>query len=84
MAGVPLPPASSVAQRYVYIDLPLGPWPAAVSGRIALVNLVIGATYGDQVMQAAANGAIGVLLIDDTQNPPRKSLCPPQDLSAAA
>ncbi|HKP38835.1 MAG TPA: S8 family serine peptidase [Pyrinomonadaceae bacterium] len=84
MAGVPMPPAGSVAQRYVYIDLPLGPWPAAVSGRIALVNLVLGATYGDQVMQAAANGAIGVILIDDTQNATAvKGIIPAATISVA-
>jgi hypothetical protein len=84
MAGAPKPPVGSVAQRYVYIDLPLGPWPAAVSGRIALVNLVLGATYGDQVMQAAANGAIGVILIDDTQNATAvKAIIPAATISVA-
>jgi subtilisin family serine protease len=84
MAGTPLPPADSVAQRYVYIDLPLGPWPAAVSGRIALMNLVIGATYGDQINQAAANGAIAAILIDDTQNATAiKALIPGATISSA-
>ena len=55
-----------------------------VSGRIALVNLVLGATYGDQVMQAAANGAIGVILIDDTQNATAvKAIIPAATISVA-
>ncbi len=84
MAGTPKPPAGSVAQRYVYIDLPLGPWPAGVSGRIALINLVLGATYGDQVAQAAANGAIGAILIDDTQNATAvKGIIPAATISTA-
>jgi minor extracellular serine protease Vpr len=84
MAGTPLPPAGSVAQRYVYVDLPLGPWPAAVSGRIAFVNLVIGATYADQSAQAAAAGAIGMILIDETQNATAvKGLIPTATISPA-
>jgi minor extracellular serine protease Vpr len=84
MAGSPLPPAASVAQRYVYIDLPLGTWPAAVSGRIALVNLVLGATYADQSAQAAAAGAIGMILIDETQNATAvKALIPTATISPA-
>src|SRR4029077_8988082 len=38
MAGTPVPPVNSVAQHYVYVDNPTATWPAAVSGRIALVN----------------------------------------------
>lgn len=84
MAGAPLPPAGSIAQRYVYVDLPLGPWPASVSGRIALVNLVIGATYADQSAQAAAAGAIGMILIDETQNATAvKGLIPTATISPA-
>ncbi|MEK6334296.1 MAG: S8 family serine peptidase [Acidobacteriota bacterium] len=84
MAGTPMPPADSVAQRYVYVDLPLGPWPASVSGRIALVNLVLGATYGDQSAQAAAAGAIGMILIDETQNATAvKGLIPTATISPA-
>ncbi len=84
MAGSPLPPAGSVAQRYVHVDLPLGPWPASVSGRIALVNLVLGATYADQSAQAAAAGAIGMILIDDTQNATAvKALIPTATISVA-
>lgn len=84
MAGSPLPPAGSVAQRYVHVDLPLGAWPAEVSGRIALVNLVLGATYADQSAQAAAAGAIGMILIDDTQNATAvKALIPTATISVA-
>jgi subtilisin family serine protease len=84
MAGAPQPTLGSIAQRYVFVDLPLGPWPAAVSGRIALVRNVLGATYFDQSAQAAANGAVGMILIDDTQNATAvKALIPTATISSA-
>ncbi len=84
MAGAPQPALGSIAQRYVFVDLPLGAWPAAVSGRIALVRNVLGATYFDQAAQAAANGAIGMILIDDTQNATAvKALIPTASISTA-
>src|SRR5262249_52668053 len=62
MAGTPSPAAGSIAQHYVYVDNPTGPWPAAVSGRIALVNHTGLPTtpfaYVSNV--AAASGAVGV------------------------
>ncbi|HVQ36465.1 MAG TPA: S8 family serine peptidase [Pyrinomonadaceae bacterium] len=84
MAGSPSPNLGSIAQRYVFVDFPLGAWPAAVSGRIALVRNVLGATYFDQSAQAAAAGAVGVILIDDTQNATAvKALIPTATISSA-
>lgn len=84
MAGAPQPTLGSIAQRYVFVDFPLGAWPAAVSGRIALVRNVLGATYFDQAAQAAAAGAVGMILIDDTQNATAvKALIPSASISTA-
>lgn len=65
MSGSQGLPADAIAQRYVFISTPLGPWPASVSGRIALVRDALGATVFDIVAQAAASGAVGVILFDD-------------------
>lgn len=71
MAGTPSPAANGFAQHYVYVDNPTGPWPAAVSGRIALVNNTGLPTtpfaYVSNV--AAASGAVGVIYVAATQNP---------------
>lgn len=84
MAGAPQPTLGSIAQRYVFVDFPLGAWPAAVSGRIALVRNVLGATYFDEAAQAAAAGAVGMILIDDTQNATAvKALIPTASISTA-
>ena len=71
MAGTPAPAAGGMAQHYVLVDNPTGPWPAAVSGRIALVkNSGLPATpYAYVANVAAASGAIGVIFLDPTQNP---------------
>ncbi len=58
-----LPPAS-MAQRYAYVSLAEGTWPATVSGRIALVRDALGASNFDIVMQAANAGAVGVIVFD--------------------
>jgi subtilisin family serine protease len=71
MAGTPPPPAASMAQHYVYVDNPTGPWPAAVSGRIALVNRsgLPATPFAYVSNMAAASGAVGVLFVTATQNP---------------
>ena len=71
MAGTPPPAAGGMAQHYVLVDNPTGPWPAAVSGRIALVNHTgLPATpYAYVANVAAASGAVGVIFLDPTQNP---------------
>ena len=70
MAGTPNPPAGAMAQRYVFIDNLAGPWPASVSGRIALIRNpgLTSATFFDVSQQAAASGAVGVLNISDVEN----------------
>jgi subtilisin family serine protease len=72
MAGTPDPAAGSVAQRYVLVNDPVGvPYPAAVSGRIALVkdSGLVSATFFDTCNKAAVAGAIGCILISTTTNP---------------
>lgn len=71
MAGTPPPPASSFAQHYVLVDNPTGPWPAAVSGRIALVNHtgLPSTPFAFVSNMAAASGAVGVIYIAATENP---------------
>ncbi|HEX8138021.1 MAG TPA: S8 family serine peptidase [Pyrinomonadaceae bacterium] len=58
-------PSGAIAQRYVFVNLPVGPWPASVSGRIALVKDALGATIFDICAQASAAGAVGIILFDD-------------------
>jgi subtilisin family serine protease len=70
MAGTPTPPATSLAQRYVFINDPLVPWPATVRGRIALVKNVNGIpTFAYVANMAAQSGAVGVLRVSVTENP---------------
>jgi minor extracellular serine protease Vpr len=70
MAGTPAPPAGSIAQRYVFVNDPLVPWPASVRGRIALVKNVNGIpTFAYVSNMAAQSGAVGVLRISATENP---------------
>jgi hypothetical protein len=59
-----------MAQRYVFIDNLAGPWPASVSGRIALIRNpgLTSATFFDVSQMAAASGAIAVLNISDVEN----------------
>ncbi len=70
MAGTPNPPAGAMAQRYVFIDNLAGPWPASVSGRIALIRNpgLTSVTFFDVSQQAAASGAVGVINISDIEN----------------
>jgi hypothetical protein len=71
MAGTPPPPANSLAQHYVLVDNPTGPWSAAVSGRIALVNNtgLPSTPFAYVSTMAAASGAVGVIYIAATENP---------------
>lgn len=72
MAGTPDPAAGSVAQRYVLVnDLVGAPYPAAMSGRIALLKDpgITSATFFDTCNKAALAGAIGCILISDITNP---------------
>src|SRR5436190_3805452 len=71
MAGAPSPATGGMAQHYVYVDNPTGPWPAAVSGRIALVNHTSLPTspFAYVSNMAAASGAVGVVYGAATQNP---------------
>ncbi|HKS26907.1 MAG TPA: S8 family serine peptidase [Pyrinomonadaceae bacterium] len=80
MAGTPDPAAGSIAQRYVLVNDPVGvPYPASVSGRIALVkdSGLVSATFFDICNKAAVGGAIGCVLISTTTNPTAvKSIIP--------
>ena len=57
-------PANSMAQRYVFVNDPLGPLPASVSGRILLARSIIGGTFFDAALQAANAGAVGIIIPD--------------------
>lgn len=72
MAGTPDPPAGSVAQRYVFVNLAATgtTYPANVAGRIALVKgSGLGATFADRCARASLAGAAGLVLISTTTNP---------------
>ncbi|HEX6185148.1 MAG TPA: S8 family serine peptidase [Pyrinomonadaceae bacterium] len=71
MAGTPDPAAGSIAQRYVLVNDPVGPYPAAVSGRIALIKNsgLASATFFDMAANSGLAGAVGCILISDTTNP---------------
>jgi hypothetical protein len=72
MAGTPDPPAGSVAQRYVFVNMPATgtTYPANVAGRIALVKgSGVGATFADRCNRAVLAGAVGMILISTTTNP---------------
>jgi subtilisin family serine protease len=83
MGGAPLPPASSINQKYVFVDTPLVPWPASVSGRIALVREPFGATFFDYSAQAAAAGAVAFIMIRDEGAYAIKSIIPAACISTA-
>ncbi len=72
MAGTPDPAAGSIAQRYVFVNLPATgtTYPASVAGRIALVKgSGVGATFADRCNRASLAGAVGMILISTTTNP---------------
>lgn len=72
MAGTPDPAAGSIAQRYVFVNLPATgtTYPANVAGKIALVKgSGVGATFADRCNRAALAGAAGMILISTTTNP---------------
>src|SRR5829696_8022927 len=60
-----------IAQRYVLVNDPAGPYPSAVSGRIALIKNagLASATFFDMAANSAVAGAVGCILISDTTNP---------------
>lgn len=68
VSGTPSPAATSIAQYYVYVanGTTAAQYPAAVSGRIALID-VGGASgvYAETINNAAIAGAVAALLIDD-------------------
>ena len=64
MQGSASLPATAIAQRYAYVALAEGTWPASVRGRIALVRDALGATNFDIVAQAFNAGAVGVIVFD--------------------
>jgi subtilisin family serine protease len=71
MAGTPDPAAGSIAQRYVLVNNPTVTYPAAVSGRIALIkdSGLTSATFFDMAANSALAGAVGCILISETTNP---------------
>ena len=85
MQGSPQPPASSVTANYVYVDSwrALGPMPAGVRGRIALVKDWLGFTFIDMATQAAAAGAVALIYIDDEGANAIKSTIPATTVTTA-
>ena len=73
MAGSPDPAATSIAQRYSFINLFFinDTYPASVRGRIALIkdSGLASATFFDICNSAALNGAVGAVLISTTTSP---------------
>ena len=69
-AGTPLPPSAAMAQYYALVDDPLVVWPAAVSGRIALIKNsgLASGTFFDICNQAVNAGAVGMLLSSDVDS----------------
>jgi subtilisin family serine protease len=57
-------PAAAMAQHYVFVNNPTGPWPANVSGRIALVKDATGASNFDVALQAYNAGAVAMIISD--------------------
>lgn len=86
MVGTPDPAAGSIAQRYVLVNNPTVIYPAAVSGRIALIKDagLTSATFFDMAANSAAAGAVGCILISETTNPTAvKGLIPCSIISPA-
>lgn len=68
MSGTPQPPAGSLAQYYVFVNSPqtVAGFPASVRGRIAFIKNntgLPGGTFAQITNNAAAAGAVGVVLI---------------------
>jgi subtilisin family serine protease len=82
MSGTAALPSGSLAQRYVFVDSPLGSWPASVSGRIALVRAPL-TTFFDTAAQAQNAGAVGVIIINDGAGNGVRTLIPTAVVSEA-
>ena len=82
MLGTASLPQAALAQRYVFVDSPLGPWPASVSGHIALVRAPL-TTFFDTAAQAQNAGAVGVIIINDGGGNGVKTLIPAAAVSEA-
>lgn len=65
MTGSAALPASALAQRYVFVNDPMGTWPASVAGRIALVKSTLDGVFASTAAQAANAGAVAVIVFDD-------------------
>jgi hypothetical protein len=72
MGGAPAPPASAMAQYYVFVSggETLAQWPTSARGRIALVKRVLPtSTFAQIANNGALAGAAAVMLISSTTNP---------------
>lgn len=83
MSGSTPPPPTSITAQYVYIDNGIGPWPASVSGRIALVQGCFCFSYFDFTAQAQASGALAMILINDDGANAIKTMIPAATISTA-
>ncbi len=83
MSGSTPPPATSITAPYVYIDNGIGPWPASVAGKIALVQNCFCFTYFDFAAQAQASGALALILISDDGANAIKTMIPAVTISVA-
>jgi subtilisin family serine protease len=83
MSGSTPPPLTSITAPYVYIDNGIGPWPASVSGKIALVQGCFCFTFFDFAAQAQASGALAMILIQDDGANAIKTMIPAATISTA-
>lgn len=84
MQGSPTP-ASPITAKYVYVDSwsELGPFPANVRGRIALVKDWAGTTFFDMSTQATAAGAVALIFIREDGANAVKTTIPSAVISTA-
>jgi subtilisin family serine protease len=71
MAGTPSPAPGGISQPFVYVkdSLTAADYPAAVTGRIALIeNGAVVGLFAEFANNAALAGAVAALLIGDTEN----------------
>lgn len=81
MSGSTPPPATSINAPYVYISNGAGPFPASVSGKIALVQDCFCFTFFDFAAQAQAAGAVAMILIRDDGANAIKTMIPAATIS---
>lgn len=86
MAGTPAPPQGSLAQYYVWVNggEVLANWPVSASGRIAITQSSLPATFAQIANNGFVAGAVAVIFRSATTNPTAiKALIPAANMPAA-